>query len=63
LYFDIPRGIVATSDGIEEILCMPIRIHGGKMLGFLIGKGLVALVLWYALATGVVGCRKMENIP
>lgn len=45
LDLEVPTGIVATFDCVEEILGVPVGVHGGEVFGFFVGEGLVALVL------------------
>lgn len=39
-----PRGVLATLDGVEEVLCVPVGVLGGELPGLVVGEGLVALV-------------------
>jgi hypothetical protein len=47
LDLNVPAGIVAAFDCIEEVLGVPVGVYGGEMLGFFVGEGLVALILGF----------------
>lgn len=56
LHIEGPRRVFAACDGLEQILCMPVGVDGGKVSGLFKVQGPVALVL-KSSASYSEGCR------